>query len=86
MAAGGVAITTASISGSVNTDADVRRSARSLGRGREAFLLEVGDGNERDALLASERGKVGADGDVAKADQRDPEGWLAHRADPNMRY
>ena len=65
---------------------DVRRSARALGRGCEALLLEVGDGHQRDALLAGERGEVGAHGDVAKADQRDPEGWLAHRADPNMRY
>ena len=82
VADGGVAITTASTLRIREHGRRVGRRSHARRRGGEAPDVEVGDRNQLDARVAVERGQVGADGDVAEADQPDPRGEPRSRVRP----
>ena len=59
---------------------DGRCRTHAVRRSRESLGVEVGDGNERRAGVALDRRHVRADGDLAEADQPDPEDRVVHGA------
>ena len=78
-------MTTASMSGSSSISCGERRRADPLRRAAlEALRVDVGDGDEGGARLPEDRRQVRADGDVAEADDADPDGG-SHGRDPNAR-
>ena len=76
-------MTTASMSGSSSTDCGEveARTPSGARRSRRSGSI-VGHGDECGARLAQDGGQVGADGDVAEADDSDPHSGVRHERDP----